>query len=50
MLSVPLARSAIELPGIAHRTTVAATLAAPVGNRVVLDLQQGTPVPVVLVP
>jgi len=33
----------------ARRTTTAA-LAAPLGQRVGLDLQQGTPVPVVLAP
>ncbi len=32
------------------RRTAMATLAAPLGDRVVLDLQQGTPVPVVLAP
>lgn len=32
------------------RRTATATLAAPLGDRAVLDLQQGTPVPVVLAP
>ncbi len=32
------------------RRTATATLAAPLGDRVVLDLQQGTPVPIVLAP
>jgi hypothetical protein len=35
---------------IGARRTATATLAAPLGDRVVLDLQQGTPVPVVLAP
>jgi len=32
------------------RRTATATLTAPLGDRVVLDLQQGTPVPIVLAP
>jgi len=39
---------ACRLPG-ARRTTTA-TLAAPIGDRVVLDLRQGTPIPVALAP
>ena len=35
---------------VGARRTATATLAAPLGERVVLDLQQGTPVPVVLAP
>jgi hypothetical protein len=35
---------------VGARRTATATLAAPLGDRVVLDLQQGTPVPVVLTP
>lgn len=35
---------------VGARRTASATVAAPLGNRVVLDLQQGTPVPVVLAP
>lgn len=35
---------------VGARRTATARLAAPLGNRVVLDLQQGTPVPVVLTP
>lgn len=35
---------------VGARRTATATLAAPLSNRVVLDLQQGTPVPVVLAP
>ncbi len=35
---------------VGARRTATATLAAPLGNRVVLDLQQGTPVPLVLAP
>ncbi len=35
---------------VGARRTATATLAAPLGDRVVLDLQQGTPVPLVLVP
>ncbi len=35
---------------VGARRTATATLAAPLGDRVVLDLQQGTPVPVVLAP
>jgi hypothetical protein len=35
---------------VGARRTATATMAAPLGNRVVLDLQQGTPVPVVLAP
>jgi hypothetical protein len=35
---------------VGARRTATATLAAPLGDRVVLDLQQGTPVPVVLSP
>ncbi len=33
---------------VGARRTATATLAAPLGDRAVLDLQQGTPVPVVL--
>lgn len=36
--------------GVGARRTATATLAAPLGSRAVLDLQQGTPVPVVLAP
>ena len=35
---------------VGARRTATATLAAPLGDRAVLDLQQGTPVPVVLTP
>ncbi|MGH2463988.1 MAG: hypothetical protein ACRDGI_00860 [Candidatus Limnocylindrales bacterium] len=35
---------------VGARRTATATLATPLGDRVVLDLQQGTPVPVVLAP
>jgi hypothetical protein len=35
---------------VGARRTVTASLAAPLGDRVVLDLQQGTPVPVVVSP
>ena len=35
---------------VGARRTATATLAAPLGDRVVLDLQQGTPVPVVVDP
>jgi hypothetical protein len=35
---------------VASRRTTTATLAAPIGDRVVLDLRAGTPVPVVLAP
>jgi hypothetical protein len=35
---------------VGARRTATATLAAPLGDRVVLDLQQGTPVPVALAP
>jgi hypothetical protein len=35
---------------VGARRTATATLAAPLGDRVVLDLQQGTPVPIVLAP
>jgi hypothetical protein len=35
---------------VGARRTASATMAAPLGNRAVLDLQQGTPVPVVLAP
>jgi hypothetical protein len=35
---------------IGARRTATVTLAAPLGDRVVLDLQQGTPVPVALAP
>ncbi len=35
---------------VGARRTATATLAAPLGDRVVLDLQTGTPVPVVLAP
>jgi hypothetical protein len=35
---------------VGARRTATATLAAPLGDRVVLDLQQGTPVPVSLAP
>ena len=35
---------------VGARRTVTATLAAPLGDRAVLDLQQGTPVPIVLAP
>jgi hypothetical protein len=35
---------------VGARRTATATMAAPLGERVVLDLQQGTPVPVVLAP
>ncbi len=35
---------------VGARRTATARMAAPLGNRVVLDLQQGTPVPVVLAP
>ena len=35
---------------VGARRTATATLAAPLHDRVVLDLQQGTPVPVVQVP
>ncbi len=35
---------------VGARRTATATLAAPLGDRAVLDLQQGTPVPVVLAP
>ena len=35
---------------VGARRTATATLAAPLGDRVVLDLQQGTPIPVVLAP
>ena len=35
---------------VGARRTATATLASPLGDRVVLDLQQGTPVPVVLAP
>lgn len=35
---------------VGARRTATAKLAAPLGDRVVLDLQQGTPVPVVLAP
>ena len=35
---------------VGARRTATATLAAPLGERVVLDLQQGTPVPVALAP
>ena len=35
---------------VGARRTATAALAAPLGDRVVLDLQQGTPVPLVLVP
>ena len=35
---------------VGARRTATATMAAPLGDRVVLDLQQGTPVPVVLAP
>jgi len=35
---------------VGARRAASATMAAPLGNRVVLDLQQGTPVPVVLAP
>ncbi len=35
---------------VGARRTASATMAAPLGDRVVLDLQQGTPVPVVLAP
>jgi len=35
---------------VGARRTATATLAAPLGDRVVLDLQQGTPVPLVLAP
>jgi hypothetical protein len=37
-------------PAVGARRTTTATLAAPIGDRVVLDLRQGTPVPVVLAP
>ena len=37
-------------PAVGARRTATATMAAPLGDRVVLDLQQGTPVPVVLAP
>jgi hypothetical protein len=35
---------------VGARRTATATLAAPLGDRVVLDLQQGTPVPIVFAP
>jgi hypothetical protein len=35
---------------VGARRTATATLAAPLGDRVVLDLQQGTPVPILLAP
>jgi hypothetical protein len=35
---------------VGARRTATATLAAPLGDRAVLDLQQGTPVPIVLAP
>ena len=35
---------------VGARRTATATLAAPLGDRAVLDLQTGTPVPVVLSP
>ena len=35
---------------VGARRTATASLAAPLGDRVVLDLQHGTPVPVVLAP
>jgi hypothetical protein len=35
---------------VGARRTASATMAAPLGNRVVLDLQQGTPIPVVVAP
>ena len=35
---------------IGARRSASATMAAPLGDRVVLDLQQGTPVAVVLAP
>ena len=35
---------------VGARRTATATLAAPIGDRVLLDLQRGTPVPVVLAP
>ena len=35
---------------VGARRTATATLAAPLGDRVVLDLQQGTPIPIVLGP
>jgi hypothetical protein len=35
---------------VGARRTATATLAAPIGDRVVLDLREGTPVPVVLAP
>ena len=35
---------------VGARRTASATLAAPLGDRVVLDLQQGTPVPVIVAP
>jgi len=35
---------------VGARRTATATMAAPLGDRAVLDLQQGTPVPVVLAP
>lgn len=35
---------------VGARRTASATMAAPLGDRVVLDLQQGTPVPIVLAP
>lgn len=35
---------------VGARRTASATMAAPLGERVVLDLQQGTPIPVVLAP
>jgi len=37
-------------PAVGARRTTTATLAAPIGDRVVLDLREGTPVPVVLAP
>ena len=45
---VALLGEACSLAGA--RRTATATLAAPLGDRVVLDLQQGTPVPIVLAP
>lgn len=35
---------------VGARRTATATLAAPLGSRAVLDIQQGTPVPLVLAP
>ena len=35
---------------VGARRTATATLAAPLGSRAVLDLQRGTPVPIVLAP